>query len=891
MTSAPIRLLGPVTVDASNRAIDLGPAKQRAVLATLLLAAGHPLTADDLISRVWGDDPPPGARAALRAYVCRLRQTLSDTQVLRIKRSTAGYLVEFDPEELDVARFRRRVREAREAIDGHSALVGFAAALNLWRGTPLSGVNSDWLDGQRDNLHRERRVAELEYNDLALRHGEHGRILPALLQHAADEPFDERVAGQLMLALQASGRATEALAVYDRTRRRLRDELGTEPARELQDIQQRVLRAEAPTPPVKPPPTSGPSPRQLPPAVAGFVDRTAELEALDRAVLGAAEPGVAILSGTGGAGKTSLALRWARDRADSFPDGQLFVDLQGFDPERAPLSPESALHGFLLALGADPATVPIELSALTGMYRSLTAGRRLLIVADNARDSAQVRPLLPAGAGSAAIVTSRSGLPSVVADCGAQVVDVGMLDASAARALICNRLGADRLAREPASVDVLVERCAGLPLALAIVAGRAALSPQLPLAVLAAELSDDTTRLDGLHSGEAAADIRTTLAVSVAALSPSAADAFALLGLAPAPRLSLAECAALTGSTRDAVLSALRDLITARLVEQEGAGQYRMHDLIRLYAADLVRATTQAAAAIERLLRYYLNGATGSTTRGVPPATTASRGFVAKHETALTGAVDLAFADGLDELGCDLASAIEPYLGAQGCWRDVIRLATNAVAAARRLGDTERLVRAHIALGRGLIGIRDFAASTAHLDLALDLAAGLDDVTYLARAHRARARLAAHQQRPDEALHHDERVLQLSIAASDRLSEATAHNAIGWHLAHLGRAEHALAACQRGLTIFEELDDLAGQAMTRDSIGFALDLLGRHDEAQGYFRRSAQLAAESGLHVARVETLRHLEGSYLRTGQAAAAGRARRDATEALRLIGRLAAA
>ncbi len=876
-----IRLLGGVEVDTDAGPVDLGPAKQRAVLAALLLAATRPVGVEELVSRVWDADAPAATRSALRAYICRLRAAVEPSGTLRVERCPPGYRVVHEPDDLDLLRFRRLVQEARDATEGTAALARYTEALSLWHGEALAGVGSPWLDHQRECLHRERYAAELEHNDLALEHGEHARILGALADRARVEPFDERIAGQLMLALHASGRSTEALTVYDRFRRRLRDELGTEPGADLRGIHRRVLGGESTAAASRR--RTRPIPRQLPPTVAGFVPRAAQYRLLDGA-LGtstASEPRIAVLNGCGGAGKTALALRWAHEHADEFPDGQLFVDLQGFDPHRPPLPPEAALRAFALALGADPKALPADPEALCGVYRTLSAGRRILLVADNARDSAQVRPLLLTGAGSATLITSRAPLAGIVTDHAARPVDVGLLDADQARTLLGNRIGTTRIHQEPEAVDALVRRCAGLPLALAIVAGRAAITSHLPLAVLADELADDAAALAGLHSGEPGGDVRSTLAVSLAALEPTTTAAFGLLGLCPGPSFTPAGAAALTGLDSSATATVLRELSAARLVEQASADRFHMHDLVRLYAADLGRADPHADAAGRRLLAHYLAAATD-------PAT--GRDFVAAESETLVAAVDLAFGEGHDELGCDLSVAIEAQLGARGCWSDVVRTNTAAVAAATRLADPRRLVATQVALGRGFIGVREYDAAAAHLDRALGLARRLGEPMYLARAHRARARLAAHQQRPADALRHDRHALEYHLAAGDRVGEATAYNAVGWHLAHLDRPERALVHCRRALAIFAELADVGGQAMTLDSIGLALERSGRDAEAREHYQRSADLDLELGWHVARAETLARLERSFRRSGEPTAAELTRLAAAETLRRTGRLAA-
>ena len=470
-----------------------------------------------------------------------------------------------------------------------------------------------------------------------------------------------------------------------------------------------------------------------------------------------------MLNGCGGAGKTALALRWAHEHADEFPDGQLFVDLQGFDPHRPPLPPEAALRAFALALGSDPKALPADPEALCGVYRTLSAGRRILLVADNARDSAQVRPLLLAGAGSATLITSRAPLAGIVTGHAARPVDVGLLDADQARTLLGNRIGTTRIHQEPGAVDVLVRRCAGLPLALAIVAGRAAITSHLPLAVLADELADDAAALAGLHSGEPGGDVRSTLAVSLAALEPATTAAFGLLGLCPGASFTPAGAAALTGLDSWATTTVLRELSAARLVEQASAGRFHMHDLVRLYAADLGRADPHADAAGRRLLAHYLAAA-------IDPAT--GRDFIAAESETLVAGVDLAFGEGHDEFGCDLSVAIEAQLGARGCWSDVVRTNTDAVAAATRLADPRRLVATQVALGRGFIGVGDSRRSSCASAIAHSgwRAGSANRRTW--REHRGAGAARRAPQRPADALRHDRHAFEYTSPPATRVGEA-----------------------------------------------------------------------------------------------------------------------
>ncbi|TDE95871.1 SARP family transcriptional regulator [Occultella glacieicola] len=873
-----IRLLGQVEVDASGRAVDLGPARQRAVLAILLLDAPRPVGTDDLVERLWGMDPPPGARQSLRAYVCRLRQILGAAPVVQIERRGGGYGAQVRADEFDLALFRRLVREAAATEDALGALATYRRALDLWPAAALGGVDSLWLAARRDALRLERHGVELDHNDIALAVGAGSELVAPLTALAAADPYDERVLGQLMLALHGCGRSTEALGRFHAVGRLLRDELGTEPGPPLRSVHERILRGEAA--PTTPRPATGTPdrrdavvPHQLPPATGGFVGRAAETAALDAALLvpDGGSSRFVVLSGPGGVGKTALAVHWARAHAGTFEDGELFVDLRGFDPEREPLSTESALRGLVLALGADPAAVPSDLGAITGLFRSLAGSRRLLVIADDARCSEQVRALLPPGPGSVLIATSRSRLAGLVGADGARPVPVTVMGSAESRALLSKRLGAGRVAADPVSVDALVRHCAGLPLALAIVAAQATMQPDLPLRDLAAELGEDDERLDGLCTGESGADLRAALEASVGALAPAAARAFALLGLATGRSITSAEIEALTGSGRVAARALTRDLLAHHLLERDVPGRFRMHDLVRLHAVGLGRSHPEAGTARRALLEHY---------RAAGPTGAADAG-------AVLAAVDLAVAAGADELVCALTGNLDRHLRKNGCWRELVRVHGHARDAATHLGDDAALTRAQIGLGIGLIGQRNFTDAAPVLGAALDLAARVGDVDLLAAAHRANARWAAQQGRHDVALHHDERVLDLALRTGDRLGEATARNAIGWHQAHLGRPAQGLFSCRAALAILEEDDlDPTQLAATLDSIGYALDLLGRHPEAQEHYRRSAAVAEQQQNVVLRAESLRRLATSYARIGSSDLAERAERDAAAVLRRAG-----
>jgi DNA-binding SARP family transcriptional activator len=419
-----VRLLGEVTAHVGGREVELGPARQRCVLAALAVDAGRVVAVDRLVDRVWAPDVPRRARATLQSYVSRLRQVLAGQDGLDIERRPGGYVLL--AEETDLRCFRDLCARARGAADGATAARVLAEALAMWRGEALTGLDSEWARAERDQLHQERLAAEHDLVDARLRAGHGEELLAVLSARVAEHPLDERVAGQYMVALSRAGRSADALAHYRRLRARLVEELGADPGAALQELHQRILGGAtaagggAGVEPVA-------VPRQLPAAPAPFVGRRDELDRL--ATSGAGTVVVSAVAGAGGIGKTWLTLHWAHRCAGRFPDGQLFVDLRGFSPEGPPMPAETALRGFLDALGVESGRVPVDPHAQAALFRSLVAGRRMLLVLDNAADTAQVAPLLPGSETCTVVVTSRNRLPGLITAHGARHLLLDVLPA------------------------------------------------------------------------------------------------------------------------------------------------------------------------------------------------------------------------------------------------------------------------------------------------------------------------------------------------------------------------------------------------------------------------------------------------------------------------------
>ncbi|GAA3162461.1 AfsR/SARP family transcriptional regulator [Nonomuraea salmonea] len=563
------RLLGPLQLEAGAGKVTFS-GRQGALLAALLLQADRVVSTQRLAEAIWAEPLPSGAASRVRMLVSEVRRACAALGAPVIHTQRPGYLVRLGPARLDLACFQDQIALARQA-PAEQALGHYDEALRWWRGAPLAGITgsyaetqAEWLDGLRlDAL--EERLSVL----LAL-----GRTTDVVTEARAlsgEAPFRERLHEQLMQALYESGRPSEALEVYRQFRCRLVNELGLEPTDELQQLQHRILRSEAN--PRRPHRQDGPPalpvPSQLPAAPASFTNRSDELAELDRRQsVETGHVGVTVISGPGGSGKTWLALHWAHTHRDRYPDGQLYANLRGFDAAEEPVPPGTVLRHFLTALGVPPAVIPDEQEARAALYRSVLADRRVLIVLDNARDSAQVTPLIPGRPGCTVLVTSRNRLVSLHTTHDARLLEVGAFSDEEARRMLAHHFGPDTMAADPDSVAVLLKHTGGLPLALGVLAARATAHPGFPLAVLARELRDPATRLDALQTGDLGADLRAVFASSYAALDPPAARLFLLLGTVPGPEIGLPAAAALAGLPPAATRTLISMLETATLIRQ-----------------------------------------------------------------------------------------------------------------------------------------------------------------------------------------------------------------------------------------------------------------------------------------------------------------------------------
>lgn len=594
-------LLGNIEAYSDDHPITIGFAQLRFVLAILLIEANRVVSIEHIVELLWGNRRlPHRPRSAVQHRMTLLRQALTANDAVRISRLSAGYKLTVDVHTVDMHQFRLLVRQARTDSQSDNAAALLEQALWLWRGEPFAGLDTPWLNSIRATLMTERQLARLDLNDIQLDMGRHTALLADLADQSGDQPLDERLAGQYLLALYRSGRQAEALDHYQRIRGRLADQLGIDPSPPLRRVYEQILTSD----PVLSAPGTSPSiriqhppvPRQLPTSPPLFVGRSAELRRLDDVLTSRDGRGdgvpISVISGVGGIGKTWLTLHWARQHIGLFPDGQLYVDLRGFNPSGRPMSSAMAVRGLLDTLGVHPTAIPRDPDAQAALYRSMVADRRLLIVLDNARDAAQVIPLLPGSPTCAVLITSRNRLSGLATTHCARLLTVSELTDPEAHELLATRLGTDRLAAEPNATAELVAYCGGIPLALSIVADRAEAHPDFPLAALAAELRDTTTRLSALDSPDLAASLPAVLSWSYEALTIEQAQVFELLGVAAEQDINVPAVASLTEMSAERVLAVLRSLEQASLLNQHAPGHWRMHDLIRLFAVNRVHHPT-----------------------------------------------------------------------------------------------------------------------------------------------------------------------------------------------------------------------------------------------------------------------------------------------------------
>jgi DNA-binding SARP family transcriptional activator/tetratricopeptide (TPR) repeat protein len=958
-----VQVLGPVLAWHDGQPLDLGPGRQRAVLALLALQREGPVLREAIVDAVWPDEPPATAVNMVQAYVGRLRRVLEAGRASRdrgvVTWSGETYRLRLTASELDLLAFEELAGRAAAVAPENpaAACTLYEQALGLWRGDPVSDTGVLRAHPAVTGLIFRRSSLVVEYAKVACPQGWHDRVLSHLRTLAGQEPLNEPAHAWLMIALAGSGQQAAALEVFAGCRRRLDQQLGVHPGAELTRAHSLVLRQEVPAAngsPATPQPaagqpaaghpasghpgagqpasghpgagqpamdqapaphaTVGPDeavvPRQLPPEAANFVGRADELSALARLAAASQEtpppaaagpqPGVHVtrlaaisaIGGCAGIGKTTLAVHFAHQRAAEFPDGQLYVDLRGFGPSGPPLAPEEVLRGFLDALNVPPSRVPESLDDRAALYRSVLAGKRMLVLLDNARDEAQVRPLLPGGSSCLTLVTSRQRLSGLAATAGARLVELDVPTEAESADLLSARLGDDRVAAEPEAASDLIRLCAGLPLGLVIVAARAAVKPGFPLAAAVEELRDAGRRLDVLDTGDPAASVRAVFDWSYQNLSDQAARMFRLLSLHPGPDLSLAAAASLAGLPPIRAAVVLAQLTRSHLATESAGGRFTFHDLLRAYAAEQTRETDSEAdrrAAIHRLLDHYLHTAVageallaphrpqpelaalqpGAAQQPLPDDHQAFAWFEAEHEV-LKAVLALAVQEGFDVHAWQLPRAVMPFLDRRGYWHEWADTSLLALAAAQRLGDPVAQAMIHSQLGRvhGLFG--SYQTANGHLFEALSLWQQVGDATGQAYAHHGIGYVHSHQEQWAEAIAHEQEALALYTERGDRYGQANTLNDLGWYYAAFGDPAEAIAWAQRAVDLNTELGDRFGQAQSLDTLGYAHHVKGDHAAAVACYRRALTACRELASYY-QAMTLNHLGDALQAAGELAPA--------------------
>ncbi|ANZ43235.1 hypothetical protein BBK82_34075 [Lentzea guizhouensis] len=906
-----VRLLGEVAVLVDGRGIDLGPARQRCVLAAVAVDVGRVVSVDVLAQRVWGAHPPQRARATLVNYLSRLRQVLAAVDAAHLVRGAGGYTLKAGRSVVDLHLFHDLCARARACTgDDRQVVALLEEALSLWRGEALTGLDGEWSATERHRLHQKRLNAEHDLADALLRLGHGEDLVSGLSARAADNPLDERIAGQYMVALYRAGRAADALEHYRRLREQLVEDLGTDPGAPMRDLHRRILAADpalsTTTAQVGEPPVV---PLQLPAVPGLFTGRVSALTELDRALVtgtggSPAEAGrgatavVATIGGTGGIGKTWLALNWAHRNLHRFPDGQLWVDLRGFSPGE-PKQAADVLAEFLAALGVDRDRQPQDLDARAALYRTHTTGKRMLVLLDNAATPEQVVPLLPGGDSCTVLVTSRHRLPALLARHGAHPVHLDVFTSTEARTLLDGALGGAPAVVAERVVTELTGLCGGLPLALGLVAARIRSNSGL-----AGDIVDDLRELglDALDSDAPDASLPTILSYSLRRLTEARRTVFGLLGIAPGPDTTLPAVAALTGLSPTGARKALSALEEASLLERRPHGRYAMHDLVRAYAADTARRLPDEVRerALRRVVDFYLHTAytgervldphrpavhlhtpaTGSRPLALADTRAAFDWFDTEHPNLLA-AQHTAVTRRWHPIVWQMAWALFTYQNRRGHHRDRLTATRAALAASRHLDVPAVDILTRRLMAMAYVNVGRFEEAVEHLNQSLVLAEHHNDLLNRGRNHRALAWTWRHAGDNHKALHHATLALDVHRLLGDPVEAALSRCLTACYAAFTSDYDRASEDCEIGLQQCREHGIREGEAAILSTMGYIGHHTGDHHQAVRDYEAAIALHRDMGdtYHVA--ENLALVGDAHAALGHH---GRARAAWREALRM-------
>ena len=879
LVTVELRLLGSVEAHVDGRPIALGPRKQRFVLAILALEAAHQVPMERLVDLIWPDGPTPSATHAVRVCVSGLRAAF--TGAVDILAQGSGYLLAVDPTTVDAHRFRALLAAARVASSDTERLGLLDRALGLWSGPALGGTAPPATRERLCAGLEEARLAAIEDRvDAQLRLDRHRELVDELADLTSTYPLRERLAGQQMVALYRSGRSGDALAAYRRVRHDLAEHLGLDPGAALQRLEVAILRDDVQLPtvdgggsalvqaPVQA--TSAPPPAQLPAAVDGFAGRADALVVLTELAASHATTGqVAVIVGAAGVGKTALATHWAHQRRNRYPDGQLYVNLRGHG-SGTPMRPEQALGGFLRALGVPPEQVPLDVDEAAALYRTLLADRRTLVLLDNAVGVDQVRPLLPAGTGCMAVVTSRDRLAGLAVRDGARVMRLETLDADESLDLLTGVMGGARLDREQGSAAEMARLCGHLPLALRIAAAQLVRHPDRSIADLVARLRHGD-RLAALEiEGDEQSAVRAAFDLSYVALKPEAQRLFRFAGLLPGSDLSEPAAASLIGRPRGGeVTRSLNQLTDAHLLGEPTAGRYVLHDLMRLYAQTLTDAEDSAAersAATARLYGFYLRTADSAARLLYPQMQRLPHPPEYAQPADSTDGAETA--DRVDLT--DRADLTDPT--AALAWLEAER--SNLVAAAERAADSGPRPVAWLLVDtlRGYFWMRRHTSDWLAAGAAALAAATMDgDDHGLAAAHLCLAQAHRFLSHHDTAIDHFAEAGSHASRAGWRPGAAAATGSIANLYRDQGRLTDAAEYHRQARAIFQQIGESGGEAVSLTNLGNVQIDSGALRDGAGNLAAALDIYHRIGADNARAHVLNSLGCAYRFQGKLDAA--------------------
>lgn len=891
MPTLDVRILGPLEVRADGAAVPIPRGNAATVLAILLDEANNAVPLDSIVRAVYGVDVPQDPDTQIQNTVGVLR---GRHPLLRARIETVGraYRLHVAVAELDLLRCKGKDDEARRRRtegDLAGAAASLREALAEWRGPAFANLSGAAVEAIRRRLD-EYRLALLERRiDLDLDLDRHAELVEELRQITAVHDTRQRFTAQLMRALHASGRSAEALEVYAALQRSLAESLGADPDPRLRELHLQILRHEPPEAEARAPgpqPVPRRVPAMLPRANARFTGREAEIARLD-GYLEAAEgvSGLAVVTGTGGVGKTALAVRWAHRVAHRFPDGHLYFNLRGFDPLSPGADPAAVLGEALAALGVESHHVPAGLDERIGLYRTVLAHRRVLVVLDNARDAAAVRPLLPVAPGSFTLVTSRDRLSGLDANDGADTVPLDLLTDADARALLVRRIGTRRAQAEEAGVSRIIASCARLPLALTLIGAWAAAHPNFSLAALASRLESTSNVFNVLVSTDIASDPRSVFACSYQELGSQAARAFRLFGLHPGPDLTIAAMASLMGASVAEAEAALGELTQVHLADQHREGRFTMHDLLRAYAKERFAQEVDAerrGAAEDRMLDYFVHSTSLASNlfamHGEPPGLEPPRAGVvpepitdAQEAAAwlhteyevLVELIKRSRAPGREVQVWQLAWCITDYILSPNLVNDLHAVQSAALEAAERIGDGFKQVVSIGYLSAAQFQSGDQDAMNASLDQALALADEIGEPWAKGFVYYGHCVRANRRDRHEEAAGFARSAHRCFTAAGDTFWTYRALWMMGWHAAYLGALDEARACFEEMMAAVQDRESLVGIAHAELGFGLLAFKEGLYRDSLDRCARAHDMFKELRLHSA-VALARELSGDALK---------------------------